>query len=290
MTARPPLSELPARSVRAIRRLLGAVGGRGGISGGKTRRANSDKIARLGESPAEGIHVMRNRIAEDHIKGVGIEIGALNDPVRVPAGASVRYVDRLSIEDLRRHYPELDATRLMDPDIITDGETLDTVEDQSQDFVVANHFLEHCQNPLLAVENMLRVLRRNGILYMAIPDKRYSHDVDRPVTPYEHLVKDYTEGFAGSRKQHYEEWVRYVDKVTDEFEAAQRVKHLMKTGYSIHFHVWTQVEMIELILNLKKRLEFEIELIYRNLNEVIFILRRTDRYPPADGSADPRWA
>ncbi|MCP4663079.1 MAG: methyltransferase domain-containing protein [bacterium] len=275
MVARRLLSELPARCFRLIRRLAGAVGGRGGISGGKTRLSNINKAARLKESPEQDIHAKRNRIAEEHIKGAGIEIGALNDPVRVPAGANVRYVDRLSVEDLRRHYPELDAARFVDPDIITDGETLDTIEDSSQDFVIANHLLEHCQNPLSAVENMLRVLRRNGILYITIPDKRYSHDAARPVTPYEHLVKDYTEGATGSRRRHFEEWVRYVDNVTDEFEAAQRVRHLMKIGYSIHFHVWTQVEMIEIILNLKKKLKFEIELIYRNLNEVIFILRKT---------------
>ena len=35
-----------------------------------------------------------------------------------------------------------------------DGERLATIADATQDFVIANHFLEHCQDPLGALGNM----------------------------------------------------------------------------------------------------------------------------------------
>lgn len=226
------------------------------------------------ESHTDDFHEKRKRIVQEYIGGAGIEIGALHEPAPVPAGVTVQYVDRLSVEHLRQQYPELDNLPLVAVDIIANGETLEPIANCSQDFVIANSFLEHCQSPLLAIENMLRVLKQNGILYMAIPDKRFTFDIDRPVTPYHHLVQDYMKGSEISRKQHFEEWVKLIGKATDEKEIKSYVDHLMSIDYSIHFHVWTQIEMIELVLTLRKQLEFEVELICRNINEMIFVLRK----------------
>ena len=133
----------------------------------------------------------RVTIARTYLRGNGIEIGALNAPLQLPLKARARYVDRLPVEELRRHYPELAAWKLVDVDVVDDGERLEKIEDGSQSFVTANHFLEHCQNPILALENMLRVVREGGIVYLAVPDKRYTFDRDRPVTSFEHLKRDF---------------------------------------------------------------------------------------------------
>jgi SAM-dependent methyltransferase len=218
----------------------------------------------------------RDRIVKQFIRtGFGIEIGALHHPVKLKEGVNVKYVDRLSVEQLREQYPELNNMELVESDVIVDGETLEGIESFTQDFVIANHFLEHCQNPILAIENMLRVLKSNGILFVSIPDKRFTFDVNRPITPYDHLVKDYTEGPEVSRRQHFEEWVRLANKVTDDIEVQRQIKHLMEINYSIHFHVWTETEMIEFFLKQKGTHDFEIELFSRNINEMIFVLRKT---------------
>ena len=217
----------------------------------------------------------RNDIIKLYIKmGNGIEIGALHNPVQVPCGVKVRYVDRLNVEQLRQQYPELNTKPLVKIDILADGERLETIEDTSQDFVIANHFLEHCQNPILAIENMLRVVKSGGILFLAIPDKRYTFDIDRPVTPYEHLVKDYVAGSEMSPREHFEDWARLVNKLTDTLEIEKQVTNLMRLNYSIHFHAWTQTEMIELLLKLKRKFAFEVELIYRNSAEMIIVLKK----------------
>lgn len=235
----------------------------------------SKKDSQSSETYIEDNYVKRNRFVREYIKGNGIEIGALQNPVLVPEGANVKYVDRLNVEDLRKQYPELKKMNLVNVDIIADGEQLDPIDDCSQDFVIANHFLEHCQNPILSIENMLRVLKVNGILFMSIPDKRFSFDIDRSITSYEHLEKDYTEGPEWSKKKHFEEWARFVNKVENEMELDKRVQQLMTMNYSIHFHVWTQTEMIELMLNLKKRFTFEVEMMCQNIEEVIFIMKKT---------------
>ena len=137
---------------------------------------------------------LRRQIAWRYLSGNGIEIGALHSPLIVPPNAQVLYVDRMTVADLRNIYPELAAYNLVDVDIIDDGETLSSIADNSYDFVIANHMIEHCQNPIGTIEQHLRVLKSNGILYMAVPDKRYTFDRDRHVTFLEHLLQDYTEG------------------------------------------------------------------------------------------------
>jgi SAM-dependent methyltransferase len=208
------------------------------------------------------------------LKGNGIEIGALHNPLRVAPWTRVSYVDRLTVDGLRDQYPELKDKKLVPVDIVDDGELLATVPDGSQDFVIANHFVEHCENPLLALENMLRVLRSGGVVFLALPDMRYSFDRDRQVTPLEHLQRDYREGPAWSRRAHFEEWVRLVNGVRDEPQVEREVEVLLAKGYSIHYHVWTQREMAELVRYLQERYPCDIELMLRNKGEVIFIIRK----------------
>ncbi len=221
--------------------------------------------------------VSREAIANQYLRGEGIEIGALHHPLRVLRAATVRYVDRMPVEKLRRHYPELRREHLVPVDIIDDGEHLSQIPTSSQAFVIANHFLEHCQDPIRALLNMLRVLTPGGVVYLAVPDKRYTFDQARPVTPVDHLIRDFEEGPNWSRRQHFEEWVRLVNKVADEDELLRQVSRLMEMDYSIHYHVWTQAELLELMLTLRQKMGIglDIELCTRGGNEVVTVLRKT---------------
>ncbi len=221
------------------------------------------------------LRAVRRDIASRYLTGQGLEVGGLNQPLEVPDGVTVRYVDRMTVEQLRKEYPELCERKFVEVDVVDDGETLPSIMDSTVDFVIANNFIEHCQNPIAMLENHLRVLRPGGILYIAVPDKRFTFDHDRPATPLEHLIRDYKEGPTVSVNSHYEEWARVVLKLPED-EAYQHAKHLAKTSYSIHFHVWTQVEFLELLLYCWRSLHFpfEIELFQNNDLEFICVLRK----------------
>lgn len=228
----------------------------------------------------EGAHaaspaIHRASIAAQYLHGEGLEVGALHRPLPVPPGVRVRYVDRLPVHELRRHYPELEHETLVVPDILDDAGTLATVADASQDFVIANHLLEHCPNPIAAMHNLLRVLRPGGVLFLALPDKRLSFDRDRPLTPFEHLERDYHEGPHTSRDQHFEEWTRLVNKITEEAEARSQIEHYKAIDYSIHYHVWDQMAMLEFLSRIRGQYTraFDIELMWRCAEEVVFVLR-----------------
>lgn len=220
-------------------------------------------------------HLDREVVAAAYLSGNGIELGALHNPLRVPSSAKVKYLDRMSEAELRKQYPELAAQPLVTVDIVDDGQTLYTIADESQDFVIANHFLEHCENPIQAIHNMLRVLKANGTIFLALPDKRFTFDGPRDETGFDHLLRDFRESPAWSRRMHFEEWVRRVEHAEDR-NIIERVDELMREDYSIHFHVWTQDGMLSFLLNLKRELgmQFEVELFLKGKGEAIFVLRK----------------
>jgi SAM-dependent methyltransferase len=232
------------------------------------------RVGMLLDEHVRRVSHVRNALATKYLSGDGIEIGALHKPLPMPRKARVRYVDRMTAADLRRHYPELATWDLVDPDIIDDGERLETVADNSLDFVVANHFIEHTEDPLGAIGNHLRVLKPGGVIFMAVPDKRRTFDRDRQVTTIDHLVRDHRDGPEISRAQHYGEWARDVDHADDVPAHAQA---LMEQAYSIHFHVWTRDAFYDLLEHARthEHLPFSIEQAVENGFEFIVVLRKT---------------
>lgn len=204
-----------------------------------------DRLARVCLEVLVSRSMSREFLSLLYLRGAGIEIGALHQPLPHARDVRVRYVDRFPEAELRRHYPELKGHRLVPIDILDDGERLGLLQDGSQDFVIANNYIEHCEDPLGAIFHMVRVLRPGGILYLSIPDKRYNFDRDRPVTPLPHLVRDHREGPAVSRREHYREWVRLVAHRADGEAAEQEADRLMAMRYSIHYHVWTRKNILE---------------------------------------------
>jgi len=208
------------------------------------------------------------------LRGDGLEIGALHRPLDTPAGARVRYVDRLDEAGLREHYPELADKPLVPVDVVADGELLEGVPEASQDFLIANHFLEHTEDPIGTLGNHLRVIRQGGLLYFAVPMKDETFDVLREPTPFAHLERDHLEGPQWSRSLHYDEWARLVDRLSDA-EAGARARDLEGRGYSIHFHVWDQAAFVEFLERLVQLgMPMRIEEIARNQSELIVLLRK----------------
>ena len=219
---------------------------------------------------------VRRQLACAHLRGQGIEIGALHCPLEVPPEATVRYVDRLPEPELRKQYPKLTAERFC-VDIVDDGEKLLTFAEQSLDFIIGNHFLEHCENPLGTIRSHLGRLRPGGILYYAIPDKHLSFDRGREITSWQHLVDDDRLGPQHTREAHYLEFVRKVKtELTDE-QARDKALRSMAKNYSIHFHVWDQPTFADFLTRAQAYLNHSFTRIHfqRNGNEFIAILQRT---------------
>jgi predicted SAM-dependent methyltransferase len=217
---------------------------------------------------------LRKRIAERYLEGTGVEFGALHSALAVPDRVTVKYADMESLEQLRRSFPDLENIRA--PDIVTDLESMNGVDDESIDFVIANHVMEHVEDPLRALKSMSRVLRPQGIAFIALPDKRFTFDKNRKITPLDHLIRDHEEGPDWSLAEHYEEWCRCVDGLSGE-QYNQKYAIMLKQRANIHFHVWDYSAMLEMFSYVTRMpsLNLQVELSIFNNMEVIWILRKT---------------
>jgi len=218
------------------------------------------------------------RIALSHafIHGTGIEIGALHNPQPVNSGVNVKYLDKFTVSELRTRYPELKDKMLVEADIVDDGETLSTVQDSSQNFIVASHFIEHAKNPIGFLMACARVLTPGGVLLLAVPDKRYTFDVDRPLTTIEHIVDDYMIGHESQKHIHFEEIASCKKGLTKE-DVEERIRKMATSDYSYHWHVWTPTSFLEFIscVLTKFSINLELSLFFNGKGEFFVVLTKT---------------
>lgn len=226
----------------------------------------------MGDVP-ESMREGRDRVADRFITGEGIEIGPGNSPIRLHPSILVKHVDRSTKDELVGVHGC--AEDWSEPHIVDDGEVLSSIPDNSIDFVIACHVLEHTQDPLSALQTWLSKIRPGGVLFLAIPDRRHSFDRDRPLTSFEHLVADYKLGPAQSEDDHLHEWVTVVNGETNDDAVASQKAELRKIDYRIHYHVWDTNSFIETIVRSNGMVgDFDIEYCGFNWMEAVTVLRK----------------
>jgi predicted SAM-dependent methyltransferase len=214
----------------------------------------------------------RYQLARRHLRGTGLEIGALDRPLMLPSSAKAYYLDRLLPAKLRKHYPEL-SHRPFHVSLVADGETLSCIADGALDFLVANHVVEHCEDPITALATFARKLKPGGKIFMAVPDMRRTFDRNRRETTWDHLQADHEQGPLRSREGHYREWAEMVDGLTGE-DAVRRARELLAMTYSIHFHCWTLRGFTDLLERLRSYAPLHLIVTRSWRDENIFVLTK----------------
>lgn len=194
-----------------------------------------------------------------HLRGDGLEIGALQHPMPLAHANTILYSDILTAEQLERSYPGSKP-----PDIVSDSESFPTIANDRFDFIVANHVLEHLSSPIRALKEWFRILRDDGLLLMAIPDKRFTFDRGRQRTPLTHLIADSETHLPAHElnKCHLLEWAEHVEHLTPGSAAFDRwVAQQVEQGYSVHNHVWVAQDVLEMLhwMNQQQHVRFELE-------------------------------
>lgn len=236
----------------------------------------------------------REALAARYLRGSGIEIGAMHNPLRVPRGVSVQYVDYLSREENVERFTEIRDLHLVTPNVVEDGFTLPSFGGSSVDFLIANHVLEHTDNVLKALIRWAEVLRPNGILFLSVPLAERCFDRGRSITTTEHFVADYelersghNEIFREHTRQHYADWLSISlpailaeqgknagSKIMEDM--AKTADDLLTEKAEIHFHTFTAATYKELLRHFcaHVRSDFQIVEVVENGIEVIGVLQR----------------
>jgi SAM-dependent methyltransferase len=249
------------------------------ISEEKTRGMTSTSTEALDYSQYVG-----EVLSLKYIAGTGIEIGALHAPLSVDSKkAKVLYVDRMSQKDLYDQYPEFKKYDIVAADIIDNGAELATIPDHLYDFCISNHVLEHLEDPIQALGNWLRILKAKGILYLSVPLPDNVVDKHRQPTTFSHIVEDQglmtrdREKYGKERHSHYEDFVRstnFSESTNKEF-VDRKTAELLDMNYSIHFHVFSEETLMQMIDFVSQKIAIKIvEFVRNEPEEFILILEK----------------
>jgi SAM-dependent methyltransferase len=74
---------------------------------------------------------------------------------------------------------------------VADATDLSQIQSGSYDFLLSSNCLEHVANPLKAMGEWTRVVKKNGMVLLILPNKKANFDHRRPVTQFQHLLQDY---------------------------------------------------------------------------------------------------
>ena len=112
----------------------------------------------------------------------------------------------------------------------------------SYDFLLSSHCLEHVANPLAALHEWRRVVRPGGHLVLLLPDPAHTFDHRRPVTTLAHLQADLARGTGEDDLTHFAEILALHDLRRDpwagspeEFAARSRQN---AENRCLHHHVF----------------------------------------------------
>jgi SAM-dependent methyltransferase len=235
-----------------------------------------------GEALEREVQAARRAVAEMFLRGHGIEVGAGPRPFPIPKAATCHYGDIRDAHGLQFYFNSADSPQSTQ----IDAQTLSGIPDLAYDFVISAHVIEHLEDPIGAIRNTIRVLRRGGIFILVVPDRRFTFDQGRPPTPLAHVIADSVDGGAGTRHEAYCEHLRFHRPqwmaALPESEIDPEARRMAERGADTHFHCWDTDEFRDLLDYAARSLPFAVVGHTFVVNENIFVLRRHGtRWGPA---------
>lgn len=213
-------------------------------NGGTAPLRTGDELGRLANPSSFDLR----EIAGSSLQGIGMEFGAGANPFPVPLHCRMLYADVLTHDGLESNkYPGQTTLDLVRPHFVTDITSFRGVGDESLDFVVACHVIEHTPDPIRAMKSAWRVLKPGGKLVLVVPDMSRTFDHGRVPTTLDHLILDYREPSRARDREHFVEYYTqafHIDPALD-FDTYVDARHA--EDFPIHFHVWEAAAFDELV-------------------------------------------
>lgn len=130
--------------------------------------------------------------------------------------------------------------------------------DDSYDFIVASHVLEHLANPLRALNHWKKILRPSGVIIAVVPHKSGMFDHRRPFTTFDHVKADFEANVAESDLTHLEEILTLhdlrLDRQAGSFEEFRKRCLQNAVHRAMHHHVFSPELLVEMFSLLQMRI------------------------------------
>jgi DNA-binding winged helix-turn-helix (wHTH) protein len=173
------LAETPVRVEKVARRGYRFIAPANGAS------ASSEVGVATAPQQMDRTTLLRSLI---NVDGVGLEIGPSFNPLLPKSeGFNVETVDYADADGLRAKYRDttnVDIAAIENVDYVIKGSGLgETIGSVGRyDYIVASHVIEHTPDLLGFLKDCESLLNSNGVLLLAVPDKRHCFDVFQPLS------------------------------------------------------------------------------------------------------------
>ena len=121
----------------------------------------------------------------------GLEIGPLHNPLVRKSDGAVLYIDHADTDFIKRATsdPNIDNNQIVDIDIIWGDRPLKELIPQPADYAVASHVIEHVPDVIGWLLDLHGALKADGLIGLAIPDRRFTFDLRRPESTIGEMVE-----------------------------------------------------------------------------------------------------
>lgn len=125
---------------------------------------------------------------------LGLEIGPSYNPLAPKRkGYNVHVIDHLDELGLIKKYSHLavDTSKIEKVDYVWTGQPYKELTPYKYHWIIASHVIEHVPDLIHFINDCADILTEDGILSLAIPDKRYCFDHFRPLTSLALVIDKY---------------------------------------------------------------------------------------------------
>ncbi len=222
---------------------------------------------------------IRFQLSSKYLKGTGLEIGAGAVPLQTAGDAKTEYLDYAPKTFIAQHFGISEDQVLCD--LVGSMESI-PAKANTYDFVAASHVLEHLEDPIRGLKEVFRVLKKEGVLFLVVPNIKSSEfDFNRNVLPISHFIEEHeNEDIKRNNKLvHYREFVSSSQIKPDVNLKAyeSRVEEFIESDRRIHFHAYGPRLLIALINHVSNHFAVEPKILdsfyFEFSNELILVLK-----------------
>lgn len=184
------------------------------------------------------------KIISKYCKGFGIEIGGASHQTFRFKAINIDISNHTEQEDCYTKEQMTLGHSIKPVDMLASGDNI-PLADNSVDFVFSSHVLEHFYDPVSAINEWLRVVKKNKYIVCVIPHKERMFDKDKPCTTLEEFEE---------RHKNYNKHLRYPDK---------------------HYSVWTTETFLEFAHHFKYNVIATDDKVYHLENSFAVVIKNT---------------
>lgn len=157
---------------------------------------------------------------------------------------------------------------------ICDAVELKQIPDNKYEFVLSCNNLEHIANPLKAVKEWLRVLKKDGLLLLVLPFKESNFDHKREYTNFNHLLEDFNNNIKEDDLTHLDEILKLhdlsLDKEAGTFEEFKARSFKNFENRCLHHHVFSD----SLLKEIYKHFNLEVLMCQHTSRDIVILGRK----------------